>query len=529
MYKTLQITSRLLYIVQLHFDGLKDAGTSTAHYELIERLQRHREAWSSLNMIGKREYVAIVMKYQFHAYELVGGAFADTDSQYFQIVSLPTSRNEERCKPRETEPGMLIRDFKMDPTQDVIVFLEDSLNQLSPPTAPRIFRIHIRAISTNTIHPLAQQSSLQISVPFKGDRFYDHVHNVVLNLAREIVVLYFCTFDQAQPYIQIWDWMTSDVLFDCFLRFDQSISRSLEYQFGLLDSTYCFITDTFGSGSIRLYKLVRSPSAAHAPVHLATLYLPPVADDVRVPWIFADTTPIAANPLPHVPFLLNDDDRLHVFMPEYVYQPGASMGLTMFVHQRVFTRYCTRRAEDGDMPLEIPWEEWGPMHTRLIYNGRMLVQNQLRYIHGQRVVWTRPSTDAIELNPESPPNTMEVLDFSLAAVFSAKNDVPLSPLLEKGKRGTLVASSTIHAAVSSMIHAEQPPLLKHDVVTHLPCVSTELILKQAYSMYMIYEHGIVGVDVCFQFSSSALASWYDRIGRQARWGRTIRGVSMLFH
>jgi hypothetical protein len=152
-----------------------------------------------------------------------------------------------------------------------------------------------------------------------------------------------------------------------------------------------------------------------------------------------------------------------------------------------------------------------------------------RYIHGQRVVWTRPSTDAIELNPESPPNTIEVLDFSLAAVFSVKNDVPLSPLLEKGKRGTLVASSTIHAAVSSMIHAGQPPLFKHDVVTHLPCVSTELILKQAYLMYMIYEHGIVGVDVRFQFSSSALASWYDRIGRQARWGRTIRGVSMLFH
>jgi hypothetical protein len=127
-----------------------------------------------------------------------------------------------------------------------------------------------------------------------------------------------------------------------------------------------------------------------------------------------------------------------------------------------------------------------------------------RYVYGQRAVWTRPATDTIE-----PPDTIEVLDFSLAAVLSVKNNFPLSPLLENGKCSTLVASSTIHTG--------QPPFFKHDVVTHLPCVSTEWSLKQAYSMYLIYEYGIIGVDVRLQFSSSALASRYDRIGRQARW------------
>jgi hypothetical protein len=124
MYETLQITSQLLYIVQLHFEGLKDAGTSTSHSELIERLQRHRKAWLSPNTIEKREYIAIDMKYQSRAYELVGGAFADSDREHFEIVSLPTSGNKESCMPRGVELGMRIRDFAMDPTQDVIAFLE---------------------------------------------------------------------------------------------------------------------------------------------------------------------------------------------------------------------------------------------------------------------------------------------------------------------------------------------------------------------------------------------------------------------
>jgi hypothetical protein len=125
MYETLRITSRLVYIVQLHFEGLKDAGTSMAPSKLIEHLQRRREAWSSPNTTEKRGYVAIAMKYHSRAYELAGGAFAGTDGQHFEIVSLPTSSNDECRTPRGIEPGIPIGDFIKDPTQDVVAFLED--------------------------------------------------------------------------------------------------------------------------------------------------------------------------------------------------------------------------------------------------------------------------------------------------------------------------------------------------------------------------------------------------------------------
>lgn len=125
MYETLQTTSQLAYIVQLHFEGLTDAGTSTAHSELIMRLQRRRKAWLSPNTIEKGACFALNMEHECQAYELVGGAFADANMQNFEIVWLPTSSNDEGRTLRRASMGMQVRDFAMDPTQDVIAFLED--------------------------------------------------------------------------------------------------------------------------------------------------------------------------------------------------------------------------------------------------------------------------------------------------------------------------------------------------------------------------------------------------------------------
>jgi hypothetical protein len=102
------------------------------------------------------------------------------------------------------------------------------------PTAPRIIRIHIRTISTNAIHPLAQQSPLQISLPSISAQFSNHIHSVVLDFAGKTFALYFCTFDQVRPSIQIWDWTTSDVIVvRHILDYLQSIDRSCRVAFSL--------------------------------------------------------------------------------------------------------------------------------------------------------------------------------------------------------------------------------------------------------------------------------------------------------
>jgi hypothetical protein len=138
---------------------------------------------------------------------------------------------------------------------------------------------------------------------------------------------------------------------------------------------------------------MRSPSTTRAIVHFATLYLPTTASGVKVTRISAHTGPIEANPLPHVPFMQNDDDRLHVFTVQYRYIEANGYRralLNMFVHQRVFAEYCTQCSGGEPLqipwePLQIPWEQWGPMNTRLIYPA-MIQQHWLRlasYFYGR--------------------------------------------------------------------------------------------------------------------------------------------------
>jgi hypothetical protein len=106
----------------------------------------------------------------------------------------------------------------------------------------------------------------------------------------------------------------------------------------------------------------------------------------------------------------------------------------------------------------------------------------------------RPSVDAVERRPPRPPNTIEILDFSLAAVSSAKGVSPIPPLLENGKRSRLVGPSMLVAGRMGI------GFFKDDVGTHLPCVSMEWELQREYALYMIYEDGIIGVDVSSLFS-----------------------------
>jgi hypothetical protein len=151
--------------------------------------------------------------------------------------------------------------------------------------------------------------------------------------------------------------------------------------FSLLDSTYCFLTSPSGHGSIQLYKLERSrTSNASSTHHLATLHLPCRNPRTTIDKICTSAGPIEAHPLPHSsPFMVNDDDRLHVFTIAYRHthvrasniERVECMPTNLFVHQRVFTKYCIqqqRQHADGDAaPLDIAWEEWGPPNTRIVF------------------------------------------------------------------------------------------------------------------------------------------------------------------
>ncbi|KAF8192046.1 hypothetical protein BJ912DRAFT_1041417 [Pholiota molesta] len=483
IYDTFKGSSLLAYTIQLHLDGLKDGGTSLSHTERIESLMRRRRAWLALETKGP---LTVRTQPDCDVFELAGGAFATASgaTDHFEIVWLPTASDATKrtirrpLNRRPLDENLLEGQFTTDPTQDLIVFLEDDG---TPPsmTDTRIVHIHIRAISTNTIHPLAQQSPLQFTVVPEYDDANTYTI-AVLQIAYTVVAVHF-HYAGGKARALVWDWTTSDLILDTFTSFDHCL-RSFAYDFGLLDSTYFFIVTGDNSGAIQLYKLVRSHAAATQAVHLATLHLPPTSPGATIRGIVSHAGPIEANPLPHTPFTVHDDHRLHMFTVQYTHPMDQAHYVSVFLHQRVLLKYaCHTRTAQEHAPLDIPWAEWGPPNTRMARTfPPHYGPHWRRCVYGQRAVLTDYTTEL--------PHAVELFDFSLAAVLSAKGilDAP-SPAAAEGHPGRLLSSSTIRAE-------EDVPLFLDDVKTHLPCVQSTLDLKEISIAYMLYADGIIGVN-----------------------------------
>lgn len=122
-------TVELRYKIELFADGLEDGdpcGLSSA--ERLALLRDRRRAWRTLDYT-RRSTVSVAGR--CNAYELVGGVFAKTmdttahggGSRHLSTSYLPTRQDE--AKETVTEDiGLPTRDFAIDPTQDLIAFVE---------------------------------------------------------------------------------------------------------------------------------------------------------------------------------------------------------------------------------------------------------------------------------------------------------------------------------------------------------------------------------------------------------------------
>jgi hypothetical protein len=121
-YDSFKNSSELNYIIELYLNGLKDAGTSTPAADSLALLRRRREVRLSLEW---SKHVAFEIQHDDDVYDLVGGVFAHINKGNLEIVRLPNSRNNNGHTDRRDLNGTVISCLTMDPTQDLIVLLED--------------------------------------------------------------------------------------------------------------------------------------------------------------------------------------------------------------------------------------------------------------------------------------------------------------------------------------------------------------------------------------------------------------------
>lgn len=117
-----------MYKIELFADGMIN-GEDCKHTvaERLELLRKRRQAWKELSTVLKEWKLGTQ---RWNAYELVDGIFAQTmntteepNSRGILFASLP-SRDFAGSVLKYDDVGFSFRDFAMDPTQDLIAYLQ---------------------------------------------------------------------------------------------------------------------------------------------------------------------------------------------------------------------------------------------------------------------------------------------------------------------------------------------------------------------------------------------------------------------
>ena len=221
------------YIIELGANGMEATSYTLPHVDLLQKLRDRLKAWEQLD----RKKFRVIPSGDFgecRAYELVAGTFSTSNGSNLFVIWLPSATHDGRVLRRETI-GLSVRDFAIDPTEDIIVFLEDGsrcvvfmllvVNVSQPSsvsTSPSLalvwtVRLYLRTISSNRHHPLAREGILSFDIPIDAG-FGNPIRDATLQLSYDMLSLSITTGPNFYGLrVLVWNWKTSRLVFVCLI------------------------------------------------------------------------------------------------------------------------------------------------------------------------------------------------------------------------------------------------------------------------------------------------------------------------
>ncbi|KAF7421049.1 hypothetical protein PC9H_011569 [Pleurotus ostreatus] len=434
----IQSSAELQYYIELGMDGLVDcAASSTPYSDRLATIIRRRHAWAAMEW---NDTVSAHLPGECLAYELVADVLAKlTEAHEFVCVELPSM-------PRAADTGQMdassidtwdlpfaARDFAMDPTQDLVIFLEDTRIPVASEKS-RNTHLYIYSMATKEPHQLAQSPCLVINGseskslvhPFVGHPF---IICALLQIAEDVVLIQYTTLAAESDHIRLWNWMTGDL----WLTEDYSMTCG---GCGLLSARSFMLPSLKGCGSIQIYTLEFSNDSRTPRSELkATLLLPSSTPGLSLRSFTSHSPPIVARPLQSKMASPAAESHIHVMSVAYNAQFGIRFRL--FVPNRVLLSYAA--VAPGHAPMLVPWDTWGPDNTRIMEQGD--TSTWLRFVHGTRVVAGPPVSRIPPLEAPTSQTVLQLYDFnphcrrlhsSVQPINGAKAELQPETVVRKG-------------------------------------------------------------------------------------------------
>ncbi|KZW00932.1 hypothetical protein EXIGLDRAFT_720010 [Exidia glandulosa HHB12029] len=487
---------------------ITDGSLSTA--DMVERVSRRRHNWA---MLTPARMLTLLLEGDCRAYELVGGIFGKATMSFEGRVA--SHHLDFYTFPDGTDPsakvhvlthnnlGVSLRDFAIDPYQDLLVLVETE--QITATPESFMVTVNLRTMSGNAQHALAKLPALEQSIQGRMNALTIHVLD-------DIVACF--GWIHTNPHLLMWNWHQGRLL----VSFALDISLGGFDDFTMLSSDMFMLTRLTPLPSLEIYRFQRDPIPREPPnlppnpTAVLSLLLPPHRADTSYLYVGTHTGPFLTRRPDVAPFpptrrcqtFEYDYDsacarrnRLHVIsiaVRQALPGPGGvivGVPFTMFVHNEYLLRAASQARgrsyadpEDASrffapgpalysrgVPT-LQWSAWGPEHTRVLADPHQ--PQWLRYVHGARFV---RGGDVPHESGVGTRNGFVVLDFD---VDFSEHKPGFAQYLQK----KLVKEESVIPAGD---------LFANDVVSSLPYRESPRCVAESYSGYMVDEERILGL------------------------------------
>ncbi|KAF5374083.1 hypothetical protein D9757_010711 [Collybiopsis confluens] len=406
---TITQSANLVYTIELAISQQEDGQTSIlSPKEKLELLRNQQKHWTQMRWGDELRYT---MK-KSGLWELFGNVLVQRNLDHsFTFVQLPSTHRNilERTWTVKPERPHIVRDFGIDPSQDLFVLIEvpRRLRNVSSP----IYNLHVQTMSAAKKHPLAVESGI-----IRHSRHaFDQSTSFSIQISGDYVGLFFHDSAMQNEFI-IWEWKTGNkkLHFDG----DNLLSFSFLSERHVLFSTFTeegafelFIVDFIAESSEK--------QEYNSVSHGLKLALPQLALDVS-PLMLT----VRSDPSPHwaphsdlkVPFYASHSDE-KIFVASLWLQKASIRHLTfVFTLSALLPRLKTLGPISTDSA--IPWEDWGPQATRMDESHRINAgfDTWACYLYGTKLALPEQS------GRTSGNFTVHLFDFNPRAVRKAISD-----------------------------------------------------------------------------------------------------------
>ncbi|KAI6153701.1 hypothetical protein BKA82DRAFT_4093052 [Pisolithus tinctorius] len=362
LFNTLIAESSLLqYTLELSVAGKQDNPRSSLDFSRkLAVLRQHQAAWGALQWANTCDIPML----RGGLWELYGGVLAQSDSDLtLRFRRLPSQiRGIEEHVWSVSTSDVDLRDFTMDPAQDLLVLIARPRQHHALGTRLET-AVHLRSLTTGNRHPLAPDPPiLQHSVDAGVMEF-----SFVVQVCEDRVAVHFMSHEAVPSDLVVWNWKTG--------RKELNIHSPDLRAISFLSNRYMLVGGFDDRDRItepRLY-VIDLTKCDGQPVTLEDVnYRCAFAYPQCVPWVTPLGFQIRADPMSpwvppassDVPFFVDRDLRLLV-ITMYVAIGQELVSFDLFVLSRALLSLAEGLAPENDRH-NFSWKDWGPENTRLM-------------------------------------------------------------------------------------------------------------------------------------------------------------------